>query len=135
VLLVSHDRALVDAVAQRTLAIEGRTIAAYDGGWADYVRRRDELRAAAEEPKPAPKREKPAKPRPERPAPKKPSELERVEAEIAVLEERLAGLERELAEDWGDVERLAAHRRARDELQALLARWEDLFEQTQATGV
>ncbi|HEV8249526.1 MAG TPA: ABC-F family ATP-binding cassette domain-containing protein, partial [Gaiellaceae bacterium] len=55
VLLVSHDRALVDAVAERTLAIEEGTVRTYDGGWADYVRVRDE-RAA---PPPAPEPEKP----------------------------------------------------------------------------
>jgi ATP-binding cassette subfamily F protein 3 len=37
VLLVSHDRALLDAIADRLLAIEG-TLASYSGGWADYVR-------------------------------------------------------------------------------------------------
>src|ERR687887_742057 len=40
VLLVSHDRALLDAVAERTLAIEDGTIRSYDGGWADYVQAR-----------------------------------------------------------------------------------------------
>src|SRR5437667_2343420 len=48
VLLVSHDRALLDAVAERTLAIEERRLHSYDGGWADYVRVRDERRAAVE---------------------------------------------------------------------------------------
>src|SRR2546428_4438033 len=47
VLLVSHDRALLDAVADRTLAIEDGTIRSYEGGWADYVRRRDEQAANA----------------------------------------------------------------------------------------
>ena len=41
-LLVSHDRALIDAVAERTLAIEDGTLHAYDGGWADLVERRAE---------------------------------------------------------------------------------------------
>ncbi len=41
-LLVSHDRALLDAVAERTLAIEDGTVRGYDGGWAEYVARRDE---------------------------------------------------------------------------------------------
>ncbi|MDQ3824002.1 MAG: ATP-binding cassette domain-containing protein, partial [Actinomycetota bacterium] len=36
-LLVSHDRALIDAVAERTLAIEDRHVRSYDGGWAEYV--------------------------------------------------------------------------------------------------
>ena len=44
----------------------------------------------------------------------------------------MAELERRLAEDWGDVDSLAAHRPARDELAALLARWEPLFEASQA---
>ena len=47
VLLVSHDRALLDAVAERTVAIEQRTLRSYDGGWADLVRARDETSAAA----------------------------------------------------------------------------------------
>jgi ATP-binding cassette subfamily F protein 3 len=127
VLLVSHDRAVLDAVATRTLAVEEHRLRSYDGGWADYVRARAE-RAAP--PEPAPPKERPRK---AAPAPRaRPSELERIEAEIAEREEAVAELERRLAEDWGDVETLAAHRRARDELQALLARWEDLFERTQA---
>src|SRR5213082_499079 len=45
ILLVSHDRALLDAVAQRTLAIEDRQLNSYDGGWADYVRLREARQA------------------------------------------------------------------------------------------
>ena len=44
----------------------------------------------------------------------------------------VADLERRLAEDWTNLDTLAEHRRARDELQALLARWESLFEEAQA---
>ena len=131
VLLVSHDRALLDAVAHRTLAVQEATIRSYDGGWADYVRRRDELAA----PPPAP--EVPKRPRKPAPAPaqapaRRTSELERVESEIAAREQAVAELEQQLSEDWGNAETLAAHRAARDELQALLARWELLFEQAQA---
>src|SRR6266536_5943256 len=46
ILLVSHDRALLDAVAERTLAIDDGALRSYDGGWADYVRVRDERLAA-----------------------------------------------------------------------------------------
>jgi len=49
VLLVSHDRALLDAVGTRTVAIEERALHTYLGGWPEYVRVRDE-RAAAGEP-------------------------------------------------------------------------------------
>jgi ATP-binding cassette subfamily F protein 3 len=130
VMLVSHDRALLDAVAQRTLAVEDGTIRSYDGGWADYVRRRDELAApavAVDIDVTGPK----SKPKPTLQAPKQsgPSELERIEAEIAARERAVAELEQRLADDWGDAEAVAAHRTARDELQALLARWEQLFEQ------
>src|SRR4051794_38869008 len=48
VLLVSHDRALLDAVGTRTLAIEDRGLTSHMGGWADYVRSRDERKAAEE---------------------------------------------------------------------------------------
>jgi ATP-binding cassette subfamily F protein 3 len=40
VLLVSHDRALLDAVGTRTVAIEDGTLRSYVGGWAEYVRAR-----------------------------------------------------------------------------------------------
>jgi ATP-binding cassette subfamily F protein 3 len=128
VLLVSHDRALLDAVAQRTLAIEDRRLNSYDGGWADYVRER-EARTAPPPPAPEPKPAKPPKQRP--PRKPTPSELERIEAQIAERESLVADLERRLAEDWNDVETLAAHRQARDELQALLQRWETAFERAQ----
>src|SRR5213078_4023636 len=42
VLLVSHDRALLDAVGRRTIAIEDGELRSYDGGWAEYVRVREE---------------------------------------------------------------------------------------------
>jgi ATP-binding cassette subfamily F protein 3 len=45
-LLVSHDRALLDAVGTRTIAVEDRTLHSYTGGWPEYVRVRDERRAA-----------------------------------------------------------------------------------------
>jgi ATP-binding cassette subfamily F protein 3 len=131
ILLVSHDRALLDAVAERTLAIEATQLVSTDGGWAEYVRRREEKRAAAEPPpEPKPRKEKapPPKRAPERAGP---TELDRIESEIAQREATVAELERRLADDWSDVETLAAHRRARDELQALLERWETVFERAQ----
>ncbi|HEV7162008.1 MAG TPA: ABC-F family ATP-binding cassette domain-containing protein [Solirubrobacteraceae bacterium] len=46
VLLVSHDRALLDAVGTRTVAVEDGSLRSYEGGWPEYVRIRDERRAA-----------------------------------------------------------------------------------------
>jgi ATP-binding cassette, subfamily F, member 3 len=45
VLLVSHDRALLDAVGSRTIAIEDRSLRSFVGGWPEYVRHREERRA------------------------------------------------------------------------------------------
>ena len=123
VLLVSHDRALLDAVADRTLAIEDGTIRSYEGGWAEYVAARDGRLAVAEPEPPKPKKSKARAARPPGP-----TELERVEAEIADREAEIETLERQLAEDWANVDVVSAHRRARDDLQSLLARWEELFE-------
>ena len=130
VLLVSHDRALLDAIAERTLAIEDGELHAYDGGWAEMLRRREER--ARRQAAPPPKPERPAKAKAAAPKKRRPSELERIEAEIAAQEAEVARLEAALAEDWADVEMLAAHKRGRDALQALLARWEELFDQAQA---
>jgi ATP-binding cassette subfamily F protein 3 len=47
--LVSHDRALLDAVGTRTVAIEGGKLESYVGGWAEYQRVREERRARGEE--------------------------------------------------------------------------------------
>jgi ATP-binding cassette subfamily F protein 3 len=126
VLLVSHDRALLDAVAQRLLAIEEMAINSYEGGWAEYAQRR------AEPPEAPPQQARPRKEKPQRPRAQRPSELERLEGEISQQEETVAALERRLSEDWSDVSTLAAHRSARDELQGLISRWERLFEEAQA---
>jgi ATP-binding cassette subfamily F protein 3 len=132
VLLVSHDRALIDAVAERTLAIESGRINSYDGGWADYVRVRDERVALAEPPKVEKPKPHVRRQLPERKRSTRPTELDLIEDEIATAEAEVAELEQQLAEDWTNVEKLAQHRRARDQLAALLSRWETLFERSQA---
>ena len=68
-----------------------------------------------------------AKPAP-KPKPPQPSELERIESEIEARERTVAELEQKLSDDWTDVETLSAHRRAREELQSLISRWEEVFE-------
>jgi ATP-binding cassette subfamily F protein 3 len=126
VLLVSHDRALLDAVAQRTAAIEEGTIRVYDGGWADLVRAREEREEPAEERR---RKEPKARAAPAAPTRAARDPLADVEAEIEAAERRVAGLEEKLAADWTDTETIAAHAAAREELQALLARWEALLEE------
>ena len=124
-LLVSHDRALLDAVAHRLLAIEHGALHSYDGGWAEYAQHRNE----PEEPETAPR---PRKEKPQAERAPRPSELEQLEGRISRQEAAVAELERRLADDWSDVDALTAHREAREELQRLLTRWERLFEEAQA---
>jgi ATP-binding cassette subfamily F protein 3 len=125
ILLVSHDRALLDAVPDRIVAIEERELRSYDGGWADLEREREAARTPVAPSQPAAERvTKPARPRAAR---RPPNELERLEGEIAGVEARIAELERTLADDWTNMGVLGAHRAARDELVMLLERWEVLF--------
>jgi ATP-binding cassette subfamily F protein 3 len=120
VLIVSHDRALLDAVPDRIVAVEEQTLRSYEGGWAD--------KALSASPK-APKGEPNERAKPQvRKTPRAASELDLVEAQIAAAEARVSELEGKLAEDWTDTDILSAHRAARDELKALLGRWELLFE-------
>ncbi|MEP7224875.1 MAG: ribosomal protection-like ABC-F family protein, partial [Actinomycetota bacterium] len=123
-LIVSHDRALLDAVPDRIVAIEDGTLRSYDGGWADLARER--AAPGAHEEKPI-KETKPRSAR-SRPGRASPTEIELVEASIAAVEYRISELEGKLAGDWNDMDVLTAHRAARDELQALLVHWEALFD-------
>ena len=61
VLIVSHDRALLDAVPDRIVAVEERGLRSYDGGWADLTRERDAETALPVEP--VPQRKEPQEPR------------------------------------------------------------------------
>jgi ATP-binding cassette subfamily F protein 3 len=121
VLLVSHDRAVLDAVPDRIVAVENRSLRSYDGGWADLQK------AVSAAPKQPRAKKIPSKAR-ERPTRHVPSELELLEARIAATETQVGKLERTLADDWTNMDVLAAHRAARDELKELLERWEVLFE-------
>jgi ATP-binding cassette, subfamily F, member 3 len=130
-LLVSHDRALLDAVGNRTVAIEEGTLHSYLGGWPEYVRAREErAREAA-----AAKAEKTARPapaprQPSRPKPASPREQERLEREIEAAEASLRALEEELADPaaWSTPQRTARaterHERARRAVDELYERWE-----------
>ena len=68
------------------------------------------------EPEPEPKPRKPKREKPARERPKAPTPIELLEREIARTEERIADLERQLADDWTNVDLVNAHRAARDDL-------------------
>jgi ATP-binding cassette subfamily F protein 3 len=128
VLVVSHDRALLDAVPDRIVAVEKRTLRSYDGGWAD-LQAAAAASDAAEDVEPKPMRKERPLAAPSKPTKRAaPSELELLEARIADAETRVGDLEGRLAADWSNMDLLTAHRAARDELRELLDRWEELFE-------
>ena len=119
-LLVSHDRAVLDAVARRTLAIEDGAVRDYEGGWADYARARRAsatLRRRARSLTQGLRAQSAQRPLARRGAS---ADVERLEAEIEAKELEVRDLERRLAEDWANVDTAAAYRRSRDELDALL---------------
>jgi ATP-binding cassette subfamily F protein 3 len=101
-LLISHDRALLDAVGSRTIAVQDGTLRSYVGGWAEYLRVREEERELAKPPKvtkaPKPRRDDPA----------------RLEAQIEAAEAALAALE----------PGAARYEKAQRKLQELYERWE-----------
>jgi ATP-binding cassette subfamily F protein 3 len=131
-LLISHDRALLDAVGSRTVAVEDGTLHSYVGGWPEYVRVRAE-RAEAER---TAKRAKPAATR-KVPPPKAagPSKNQRrrageLEKAIELAEADLKSLEAELADPtaWNDARTSARstsrHKEAKRALQTLYEEWE-----------
>jgi ATP-binding cassette subfamily F protein 3 len=59
-LLVTHDRALLDAVGTRTVAVEDHELNSYLGGWPEYARLREERKARGESPTSALPRPAPA---------------------------------------------------------------------------
>ena len=70
-LLVSHDRALLEAVGTRTVAVLDGTLRSYDGGWQEFLRVREEKRLAERAPKKA--KAAPAQAAAPAPAPPKPA--------------------------------------------------------------
>jgi ATP-binding cassette, subfamily F, member 3 len=130
-LLVSHDRALLDAVGTRTVAFEDGSLRSYVGGWPEYVRVREErARAGAVKP-PAERRTR--QPRPPRKRSPESSEREqaRLERQIEEAESALRALEDVLADPaaWStpakSAKNTAAHEQARAALEDLYRRWEE----------
>ena len=127
-LLVSHDRALLDAVGTRTVALEDRTLRSYVGGWPEYVRAREERGRAAAAKAP---RERPAPVKsPRQPNPTR--DQERLEREIEAAEAALHELETELADPaaWSDPDAsarsAARHEQAKQAVEQLYEQLEQI---------
>jgi ATP-binding cassette subfamily F protein 3 len=123
-LLVSHDRALLDAVGTRTVALEERTLRSYVGGWPEYLRVREQREA---HPRPRTTSSKP--PRPKQPT-AKPHDGKKLERDIEVAEAALHALEEELADPaaWSTPNKAASstarHEAAKRAVDELYERWE-----------
>ncbi len=152
-LLVSHDRALLDAVGQRTIALEDGGLRSYAGGWPEYVRIREE-RAASAAARPAKSvnpvksvksvKSKAAKSTAAaKPARHKPAAAgnggrggggaqRKLEAQIEAAEATLRALEDELSAPaaWSTPEKSASstarHEQARRAVEELYQRWEQV---------
>ncbi|HSO98810.1 MAG TPA: ABC-F family ATP-binding cassette domain-containing protein [Solirubrobacteraceae bacterium] len=130
-LLISHDRALLDAVGSRTVAFEDGTLHSYVGGWPEYVRAREERAAAA-----APAAGKPggaatpATPRANGRRRGNPSSERALEVEIEQAEAALRALEDELVDPgaWASpkdaAKANARYERAKQHVDELIERWE-----------
>jgi ATP-binding cassette subfamily F protein 3 len=161
ILLVTHDRALLEAVGTRTVALEHRRLRSYLGGWVEYARVREERVAAGEDPmgpmpgkpkaKPAPKPSPPkvvvakangngngaaaATAAPSKNAVKQTAKLERAietaEAALVSLEEELAAPEA-WASQYESAKSTARHTAAKRAVDDAYAALEEHLEKTGA---
>ena len=142
VLLVSHDRALIEALATRTLAIEDGRLVAREGAFGDYARAHEAARPRG--PAAAAKRRAEAGQaagRASRAAGRAPTgsgarrsgpraRSRRLEREIAAAEERLGAIEARLsqpdayADDAALVDDGREHQRLQEEIAYLYREWE-----------
>jgi ATP-binding cassette subfamily F protein 3 len=130
VLLVSHDRALLEAVGSRTLVCEGGRLQSHPSGWAEYQRRRDEeaeaAAAAAKPPSSGARKYSATKPaqKAARKAAKLEERIERAEAALREVEDELAD-----PAAWsspGRVERASKrHAEAKAAVEELYEEWEE----------
>jgi ATP-binding cassette, subfamily F, member 3 len=157
IVLVSHDRALIDAVATRTLAIEDTSLVARDGGWADLLLARADARVSQAgaptpvAPKPDRSPERTPTPTATSPRTREPDrtavrgtkggagrrvrqlevKINRLEAELATVNARL--LDPDTTRDHVRSDELGEqYRKLQEDIAWVLAEWEDAAE---AAGV
>jgi ATP-binding cassette, subfamily F, member 3 len=140
VILVSHDRALLEAVGTRTIVCEGGELRSHESGWATYQRERDEREAAAVAAAQAAKPARGAKKRPDLESKRAARKASRLAERIEQAEAELQGVEDELSdpEAWaspGRAERAGErHTAAKQALAELYEQWEAAEGDLDATG-
>lgn len=122
VLAVSHDRFFLDRVCRRVFAVEGNgVVRAYPGGYSEYWdARRSAEKAKTSKPSPEKKSERSAGPKRLRFSFQEQRDFERIDAEIAALEEQLSQVRREQEEKSSDYIALQVLQEQQEQLEAKL---------------
>ncbi len=131
IIMISHDRALIDAVATHTLSLEQGTAVMRSGGYADLLAMREEdAEEAAMSPPPPVQKEVTPKPVRKGGTGRIAREVSKIETRIASIESDLRDVEGqvEAAGVAGDVDRVMElserHRALQEDLVYALAEWE-----------
>jgi ATP-binding cassette subfamily F protein 3 len=127
-LLVTHDRYLVDALATHVWAIEENRIVAYEGNYSEFVAQREEVKLRADVAKTnsqAAKSKGKTKPAPDKKEKQRQKRMAELEAAIADHETRLSELTRQI--ETAKPDKVAAlgseYTRLEREMQALVDEW------------
>ena len=131
-LLVTHDRYLVDALATHVWAIEGNRIVAYEGNYSEFIAQREEAKlradAAARTAGHTAKDKNKAKPVTSKGEKQRHKRIAELEAAIAEHETRLSELTRQL--ETAKPDKVAAlgseYTRLEQEMQALMDEWAEV---------
>ncbi|MGA9348525.1 MAG: ATP-binding cassette domain-containing protein [Anaerolineae bacterium] len=133
ILLVSHDRYLINALATQVWTIEDEELRVYDGNYSDYEEQRSRKQEARDKKQEAKgKRQETRSRKQETRNKRQEARAKDLEEDIATLETRLAALGEELvaASVVQDVESLRElgleYQRVDEELQRLLAQWAEV---------
>jgi ATP-binding cassette, subfamily F, member 3 len=148
VVLISHDRALLEAVGSRTVVLEDQKLTSYPSGWAEYQRRRDEREAetdaaatnAAKKAKASNGNSAQAKRRDDKAAEKAGRKAAKLEQRVEKAEADLKAVEEELADPaaWANPTRVeeatAKHEAAKAAVEQLVSEWEAAQGAVEATA-
>jgi ATP-binding cassette, subfamily F, member 3 len=131
-LLVSHDRYLVDALATHVWAIEDNRITVYEGNYSEFIAQREEAKARndaqAKAASQASKEKAKSKPAPDKGEKQRQKRITELEAAIAEHETRLSDLTKQL--ETAKPDKVAAlgseYARVEQAMQALIDEWTEV---------
>jgi len=131
-LLVTHDRYLVDALATHVWSIEENRIVAYEGNYSEFIAQREEAKvradSAAKATQSTTKEKSKAKPAPDKNEKQRLKRIAELETAIAEHETRLSELSRQI--ETARPDKVAAlgyeYARVEQEMQALVDEWTEV---------